>query len=110
MPTDTIKTAALVTDPTAPQFLNSFVSPEGNIIDIYRTPAYHTLTLLRYDPAKGETRERAWLNGGCETALLAGIAICGNAVFTPGDKTSAYTLIGRLVVQDGWTRIDLDLD
>ena len=91
---------------TAPMFHASLMSPKGEMIEIYKYEQWGDMTMLRYDPAKGETREMAWLNGGCDTALIACLPICGNGRFNSGrDLESMYQVVGRLIVRDRWTRI-----
>ena len=88
-------------EPTAPAMFATMTSPEGEIIDLYRTAAFGHLTLVRYDPTQGETQRDGWLR--VEPTLSSGARCCGNYVYPAMACTAAYSLIGRLVAEDGWT-------
>ena len=94
-------TTDLLNDPTIPQLFGSLTSSDGDVIDLYRTPAFNHLWMVRYNPTKGETSDKAWTNGGSE-GLRAGLPVCGSTKYPAYEMRSAYALIGRLIVEQGW--------
>ena len=87
------------TDPTTPKMFASLVSPQGEVIELFETPAYGYCTVLRYNPKNGETAKDAWIRSS--EAVAAGASVCGNHQYH--NRSQAYHMIGHLVIEQGWT-------
>ena len=85
-------------DPTVPQKIATLVSPTGEVVELFETPAYRHCRMLRYDPKKGQTASDAWAVQS--VAVSAGLNVCGSHQYA--NRADAYHLIGRLIIEEGW--------